>query len=391
MEQFNKVKILYILWITLSVDLLWSFLDRILFREGYNFKLLLVLIFSAFIMLVLIKKVKNKYLAMGVVFIVTLPFYFSSPFNVIPLGALLYLVIAIKKEDFIFSNIKYHLERNLAIILAVGLFDNGRNIREYVILLIISILLLRESRIYTYQINTSKYGNILIAFLTALLSIDKVFLQFVFITKKIIQILWIPISYLVYLFLYLFYQVFSFLIGFFIRFLHINKAANLTLNVNNGAATPNKMDNIQSVYNSPFWLKTSFEIVVVLFLVYIIYTIYKPHRRLSQNKIDFTGFETEKINKNHRNNKNGHKKKKYGKSLKDKILNLFFKFEVLAKKKELYKKSMTALELGDSAKTLILREKEIDKFVNIYNEVKFSEHPISQEQYEKMKGVWSDT
>jgi len=185
--------------------------------------------------------------------------------------------------------------------------------------------------------------------------------------------------------------VFSFLIGFFIRFLHINKAANLTLNVNNGAATPNKMDNIQSVYNSPFWLKTSFEIVVVLFLVYIIYTIYKPHRRLSQNKIDFTGFETEKINKNHRNNKNGHKKKKYGKSLKDKILNLFFKFEVLAKKKELYKKSMTALELGDSAKTLILREKEIDKFVNIYNEVKFSEHPISQEQYEKMKGVWSDT
>jgi len=391
MEQFNKVKVLYILWLTLSVDLLWSFLNRILFREGYNFKLLLVLLFSAFIILVLIKKVKNKYLAMGVVFIVTLPFYFSSPFNVIPLGALLYLVLAIKKEDFIFSNIKYHLERNLAIILAVGLFDTGRNIREYVILLIISILLLRESRIYTYQINTSKYGNILIAFLTALLSIDKVFLQFVFITKKIIQILWIPISYLVYLFLYLFYQVFSFLIGFFIRFLHINKAANLTLNVNNGAATPNKMDNIQSVYNSPFWLKTSFEIVVVLFLVYIIYTIYKPHRRLSQNKIDFTGFETEKINKNHRNNKNGHKKKKYGKSLKDKILNLFFKFEVLAKKKELYKKSMTALELGDSAKTLILREKEIDKFVNIYNEVKFSEHPISQEQYEKMKGVWSDT
>jgi len=284
------------------------------------------------------------------------------------------------------------LERNLAIILAVGLFDNGRNIREYVILLIISILLLRESRIYTYQINTSKYGNILIAFLTALLSIDKVFLQFVFITKKIIQILWIPISYLVYLFLYLFYQVFSFLIGFFIRFLHINKAANLTLNVNNGAATPNKMDNIQSVYNSPFWLKTSFEIVVVLFLVYIIYTIYKPHRRLSQNKIDFTGFETEKINKNlrnHRNNRNWYKKKKYGKSLKDQILNLFFKFEVLANKKELYKKSMTALELRDSAKAIIRREKELDEFVNIYNEVKFSEHPISQEQYEKMKGVWS--
>ena len=391
MEQFNKIKVLYIVWITLSVDLLWNFLDRILFRESYNYKLLFVLLFSAFIMSVLINKVKNKYLAMGIIFIVTFPFYFSSPLNVIPLGALLYLVLAIKIEDFIFTNIKYHLERNLAIIFAVGLLDTGRNIREYVILLIISILLLRESRIYTYQINTSKYGNILIAFLTALLSIDKVFLQFVFITKKIIQILWIPISYLVYLFLYLFYQVFSFLIGFFIRFLHINKAANLTLNVNNGAATPNKMDNIQSVYNSPFWLKTSFEIVVVLFLVYIIYTIYKPHRRLSQNKIDFTGFETEKINKNHRNNKNGHKKKKYGKSLKDKILNLFFKFEVLAKKKELYKKSMTALELGDSAKTLILREKEIDKFVNIYNEVKFSEHPISQEQYEKMKGVWSDT
>lgn len=379
MSQIRKIEILYTLSVALLIDIIWSFIIRLMFGKGYDYKLFLILLASAFSIKFIGKKINNKYVSIAIPTIISLVLNFNALYNIIVVAFLTYLVYETRYHNYDFSNIKSINKKSIVFLFVLGLFDMGSNIRLYVIFIIVSIVLQRESRAFSYRMKNSTYGNLVIVVFAILFSVDKIFLQFVNIFRVVVELLWIPISYILLAIIYVISRIFSsiFYILEYITSNHISP--NIKIGNDSSKAT---VSQIYHGINFPPLIKIIVESAIIILILLMIYNLYKIGRASSKDMEGFIEIETEKIT-------DAKKKKKrrytYGNDIKGKILFMFLKFEVLAKNKGLYKSSMTAKELGSETKVVMNKSNEIDIFVNTYNEVKFSNHVPTIKQYESLK------
>jgi hypothetical protein len=226
---------------------------------------------------------------------------------------------------------------------------------------------------------SSTYGNLIIAITSVLLTIDNVFLLVLAFLKAIINLLWLPISYILLAFAYVLSHIFSFAITA-IETMTSNKVHE-QVNVDNNSSD-NSLVQIDQITNFPPTIKIIVEIAIIVFILFIVYKLYKT-KKVSKREMDnFIEIETEKISDAKIRKR---RKYNYDKGIKGKILYLFLKFEVLTKNKGIYKSFMTAEELGNNTKTSTNKVDEINIIVKTYNEVKFSNHIPNNKQYTDIK------
>ncbi|MDD7795366.1 hypothetical protein [Clostridium sp. 'White wine YQ'] len=379
MSQIRKIKILYTLSLTLFIDIVWSFIIRIIFRQGYDYKLFIILLVSAFSIGFFKEKISNKYVNIAIPTAISLFLNSNFLYNVIVVAFLCYIIYETKETTYDFFNIEGKVKYSIGILFILGFLDSGRNIRLYIIFIIVSVLLQRESRAFSYKMKSSAYGNLVIAITSVLLTIDKVFLPILGTLKRIIDFLWLPISYIILAFAYILSFVFSYAIKA-IEVITSNKVHEQVKVDNN--TSDNTLVQIEQITHFPPIIKIIIELATIIFILFIVYKLYKT-KKVSKRVMDnFIEIETENI---YEAKIRKRVKYKYDKDIRSKILYLFLKFEVLAKNKGLYKNFMTAEELGRSTKRSINKANEIDILVNNYNEVKFSNHIPTNRQYEDIK------
>jgi hypothetical protein len=299
-------------------------------------------------------------------------------------AALTYLIQEDRASTYEFSSIEISIKNSLALLFLLGLIDMGRNIRLYVIFLIVSILLQRESRALAYKMKVSTYANLVIASLAMLFSIDKVFLKFVAILKPIFDFLWIPISYILLAFSKVLASIFV-LIFKVIGNKGVNELPEEFRKLFEKGSPTDKVEQVYQGANFPPAIKIIIELAVICFFIFLIYSIFKGKETFIKDGESFIEIKTEKIEEASRGKR---KKHNYGKDIKSKILYIFFSFEGIAKSKGIYENFMTARELGDKTKMSVKKYNDIDNLINTYNEVKFSKRTPNMEQYEEVKKIY---
>ncbi|WP_238884044.1 hypothetical protein [Clostridium sp. YIM B02551] len=379
MSSIRKIQILYTLSLTLFIDIVWSFITRLILGQEYDLKLFIILLVSAFSIEFIKEKLSSKYLIIAIPTVISLFLSSGSLYNIIVVAFLSYIIYETKEITYDFFNIESKVKYSIGLLFVLGLLDSGRNIRLYIIFIIVSILLQRESRAFSYNMKNSTYGNLIIAITSVLLTIDKVFLLVLGTLKTIMNLLWLPISYILLAFAYVLSHVFSFAIKAIENMTSNKVHEQVTVDNNSSDSTLVQIDQIA---HFPPIIKIVVEIAVIIFILFMVYKLYNTKKVSKRDMDNFIEIETEKIS--------GAKIRKrvkynYGKNLKGKMLYLFLKFEVLTKSKGIYKSFMTAKELGNSTKRSIDNSREIDILINNYNEVKFSNHIPTNRQYEDIK------
>ena len=354
MEQLEKVKNLYLINLACFLFICWNLAARIILKADSNYKILVLILISVYLIHFFTVKLQSKNKLLSV-------FY---------------------KNQYLFQELEYQVKRGIIIVSVIGLLQFGRDIRFYVIYFVLSILLLRESRAYSYNIKNSRFVNLFILVFTLIMSMDFVFLSIVKLARRLIEIIWIPFQYIVEGIMY----GIGYLVELFSKLISKTMNKKVDIAINNNSASQIPANNDTSIFIFPVWAKTIIEILFFLLFIYVVYILYTKSKNYKSNRENNAEVIYEKLAVASVKNKY---RANYGNDLYSRILSIFYHFEKYADSKKLYKPSSVAEELGNAVKNSVSQKEAVEDLVNIYNETKFSSHKIDAEYYKNIKEAYN--
>lgn len=425
MSELRQIKTMLTLDVTLIMFVAWIAITNFLFKNMVDYKLFFLSLVLVFLMQCIYSKKSNKRLSIILPIVVSIPFMWTLfhglgiLINLIFVIGAVFVNLAIEELPVDYEEYKAKAKQGVIIIAitAIMSFWLEKAIADYLYrffinYMIITVILLRESRNYYYKVtrttkNTEKVGVIKNLFINTFFKYGIVIVSTIMLTtdwvlNKSLSLInainkWIDIA--IAIILDVGTTIAGPIVAFIIGALHkllskvsfggekelfstgIHKIKKLEILKNGGATIA---DNI--IWKNA--LKITILAITTLFVVDVVKKMKFMKIRNEQSKE-----EKEKIYKNgkgkldYKNNISTILKKVFriNNTIKEKILNIYRDFEKTTEKAEIYKSSMTATQLKNTTKENIENHNYLDEMTDIYNEVKFSNYEPSEEQLDLVK------
>ena len=404
MSWYRKVKSLYSISLVTISFIIWSTLSMWLFKSKVNYKLFLITLCIVFFTQYLNNlKLKKSFFILTLSGVSVLaPFIFFKGetilINIIFLLFMSLIIYLLEDIPIDHSQYKEDIIRSMAALIFIWLisFTLGADFvnemyRFHILYIIMIIILMRETRRYVYAVksSTSSVTNVIIGVSVLILSLD-------YANKIIVCLLDVSI------------KLSSFILGLIVEFLImvfggpvsfiIEKIKGLIMKSENQYMLKdspiekalNKHPNIikYKAANLPPALLLFLKILIILVILYV---IYKFLWRIRKDTKVYSGFVEEKEKIVSKKNKRQWVKDLFGNVFRsggnnrDKILYTYKGFEKITEEANIYKTYMTATQLKNVTKINVDNAYNLDEMTELYNEAKFSLHPMTQENVEKVK------
>ncbi|AWZ47629.1 hypothetical protein C3495_01675 [Clostridiaceae bacterium 14S0207] len=422
MSWYDEVKFIFAVFMNTMLFILWSFFIKILLNIDLSRYIYILNLTILFLTLYLSKYIfkrlykNNRILLLTLIIsILTSPVvYFLMDSKV--LGVILNLVYILVLvfsigtfKETLYSYYQYqNIVRNSLIIIGIlGVFINfifdelfQRINIFYFLILVFSILLLRESRNYKYKIRNknAKKTNGMIFSVVMLMSIEPIYNIFILFFMKLKGYL---SGYFDKFFYYIFCKI-GIVINKVCDFIKVNlgnsdsgkidvqkvdmKAINKVLESKQGVAGKVRNFIITLIGGGVY------RILKILAFIIIAYTVVKLIKiivaRLFDHKEDEDEDEIVERIKESSNNKKHISIKRIFKSkgdIRDNIRSIYRKFLNQCYKKKVFKPYMSATVLSNVLKIKVDKNEELENLGKIYNEAKFSKHEMNVEKLSTMK------
>ena len=399
MSWYRKVKSVYSITLVTISFIIWSTLSKWIFKNPVDYKLFLITLCIVFLTQYLNSiKLKKSLLILATLSLSVLACYILFKGQIVLLNAIFLLfmgLISYLLEDSPVDHAQYKediIKSMVALILiwvvsfALGIQFVNAMYRFHIFYIIMIIILLRETRRYVYDVKSNKSmgTNIIIGISVLVLSLD-------FANKIIAGLL----DMLMRLANFILYIIISILIKIFggpiswisekLRILFLKR--EWTLFANDSVIEKNM--NKQLVVTEYKGIEIPPMLILVfkmLVLLLILYGIYKFLSRFRSKRKNYNGFVEEKERIVKKKNKK-HWVKNFidkvfqaNKSNRDKILYTYKGFEKITEEANIYKPYMTATQLKNVTKIYVDNFDNLDDMTKVYNEAKFSLHPMTQEK-----------
>ncbi|MBZ9685165.1 hypothetical protein G9F72_002195 [Clostridium estertheticum] len=425
MSSLRQIKTLVTLDITLITFVVWVAMTNFLFKNVADYKLFFLSLVVVFLMQCIYLKKNNKYLAIILPTIGSIPFMWilfdglAILINLIFVVAAVFVNLAMEELPVDYQEYKSKAKQGAIILALIAIisFWLEKSIADYLYrffinYMIVTVILLKESRNYYYKVgieskNTEKakkisiiknlftniffkYGIVVIS--TIMLTTDCVFNKSLSSINVLNKGLDIVIGKFLDLVIKIVGPIIVIIIDILRKLLRKNFLPGLdgyskslffskNKNLENSGATA--ADNI-------IWFTTVKIIILLIFVLFIIDVIKKM--RFMKSKSEQYTEEKEKMDKNskeykHKNSISTILKKVFrmNNTMKDKILNIYRDFEKITEKAKIYKSYMTATQLKNTTKANIENDDYLDEMTDIYNEVKFSNYEPSENQLDLVR------
>ncbi|HEY5588047.1 MAG TPA: hypothetical protein VIK86_03720, partial [Candidatus Paceibacterota bacterium] len=272
--------------------------------------------------------------------------------------------------------------------------------RFHILYIIMIIILMREARRYVYDVKSksSMFTNIIIGISVLTLSLDYANKIMAKLLDKLIKLF------------DMFVKLLSFILDIIVLLLTkilggpmswiSEKLSQLLMRSKNDFITKGSVMNKNSNSNKQLidtnYVSTKIQPVLILFfkiiiLLLILFAIYKFLSRFRSKTKIYNGFveEKERIVKKkikvHWVKSIFNKIFQGNKSNRDKILYTYKGFEKITEEANIYKPYMTATQLKNVTKISVDNIDNLEDMTQVYNEAKFSLHPMTQEKVERVK------
>jgi hypothetical protein len=403
MSLYRSVKLLYSLTFSMLYFILWNVLAFIIIRLMPDTRVFIL----ALVMVALMQFLSARYSKKALIFLpscilgaVTLfLIYGTSDY----LANIIYVVLNmfyLAKDDE--DSIEYSSYRRRVIIgiyslVAIGIILLAVNgefrdylLRFYILFLSSSIILLRESRRFRYNIKGKKsiLTNIMVMISVVILSMDKVYNLVSFAIKTF----WIGLGYIT-----------GFLVVIIIRLLaplinYLEIQQNKPVEIKGmqpAEVAPGKLIeellNIQEggIREIPQEVVLAFRITMLLITAFTAYKFYKSYKYSKNNVNEGIIEKREKIARTSTRKKNSFvstlKEIFTEKDLKAQILKIYGSFEKKTYEKNIFKKNMTATQLYNVSKAYIDNVESVKNITEVYNKTKFSQYSASESELKEIK------
>ena len=412
MSLSRQIKTLFTLSSLIFTYIIWAMASITILYNEANYKVYIISLCSVFLMQYLVEKRKTS------IFQFLIPFFISIVVNIIIFD----MYSAIYNSLYIFSvliffnkleseEVNYDVYKTrvktiiytLIISGAILLVANGKLaqsiLKFYIVYLVSAVILLRETRKFESKISDKKsiFVNLGIVFSMMFLSIDKInnILSEVFsfvllwvniglgkIAMRIVYVLYVIIKPIL-IYLESKGKLHSKIIG---------SDTNLKMSFPSFAKGLQQKDSITQMI-----IFVIFKIIIVIIILYIMYRAFQVYG--TRDSVEEGETQKEKIVTENKRIKHSYLSRfaklfKGEGDFKTQVLNVYLKFEQKMSDKEIYKAHMTAGQLSTVAKTQIHDPEAINSITSIYNEAKFSNHIVLEENvkvaklnYESVKEV----
>ncbi|MGH4122928.1 MAG: hypothetical protein ACREV6_08370 [Clostridium sp.] len=408
MSWYRKVKSIYSISLVTISFIIWSALSKWLFKNPVEYKLFLVCLCIVFLTQYLksLKLRKPLFILalLGLSILASFIFFKGQIIFINTIFLLFMALITYSLEDnpIDYSQYKEDITKSMVVLIAIWVFSFilgtdfvNAMYRFHVLYIIMIIILMRETRRYVYAVksNTTMVTNIIIGISVLTLSLDY--------ASKIISGLLDMImhlaNYILFIIVSLLIKIFGGPIswlseklrGFFIKCQRVAGSADTSKT--NLKKQP-ILTKYESIEISPV-LIIIFKILILLLILYVIYKFLSRFRNKTKICNEFVEEKERIVSK---------KKKKHwvkdllrkifqgGQSNRDKILYTYKGFENITEEADIYKTYMTATQLKNVTKIKVDNLDSLDEMTSVYNEAKFSVHPMTQENVAMVKKGHSD-
>lgn len=386
MKTSRNVRTLYAICLAIFLFIFWISISHLLFEENINVLLLFIGIADAFLMQFLKYKGCNKY------FCILIPVILNCflKFDDLYIFSLLLILYSFEESKIDYDTILKQVKNAIWVLLVLGIFLltlGGRNgqtqLRFYLIFLPFTLLLLREARMYYFNLKRTKalFFNTAIGAALISLSSDKI-LHFIFsLILFVTRICLLAVSYILYAVLKIMelllgdsIKAFIYALVEYIRSIFSKYKSNINNTQQNNIKNP-PIPNINSIHIPPI-LAASIKVLLVLIIIVIAYLLISSRKGNSSKDSLVVSEIREKIKAREISNKKASKVK--DRSIKGRLLNIYRNFEIKTYKKGLYKFYMSASELKKAAMKYT-DESSISKLTELYNTTKFSKKKTSED------------
>ncbi|MCM1992617.1 hypothetical protein [Oceanirhabdus seepicola] len=415
MSWNREIKTLLTFTILLLSFIIWSFLINLFGGIDINHNMFLITSLGCFIMQLIYNKSNNKnkkIISCAIPIVFTIPLYFlnhtifsGAAYSLYNVAMIIY-INSIEENGVDYSTYHDMSLKALIVFLIVSVSTiiadqkfASELFRYYVFLLVVIVMLLRESRNFMFKIRSkySKYFNLFISGSILLVCFGKgeVILDFfkkylMLIIDKTFDVLFWIISFP----LTLLFNAFSKLA----KNIHSEDMEDL---IN----APDKIFKDKDLFEEALTLQENdnnnfifqgLKIIVFILIVFLLVKFFLKLMNKSKVLKEDTKEIREEIKTSKEYKKNGKLKKIFKKifrgnlSVNMRIFEVFKEFQITTKKKEIFKKYMTASQLKKVTKMHVDTPNELDGMALIYNEAKFSDHEMTETQYTKIKENYSE-
>lgn len=270
-------------------------------------------------------------------------------------------------------------------------------LRYYIFFFLLAVLTLREARKFEYRIPRKKKDNVfnlsIVAFIVlfstdfvmdaAFKVIGYIFKGIGFVYDKLLDVI-----------LFILRKPIEIIINFFQGLMLKSGNSKENPMINNPDVLPG-LDKIKNE-QAPAYIAVEviLRIIFVLILLFIIYKIIQRYRYGKVLNKDGVEEIRERIETKEQGRKIGLKDRLRdlvrATNSREKILNIYKDFQIKSYKKGKFKKYMTARQLYNISKVNLDNPEELKYLTELYNEAKFSDHPIEEEAASKAKKVYEN-
>lgn len=404
MSWYRKVKSMYSISLATISFIIWSTTSKWLFKTPVDYKLFIICLVIVFATQYLNNiKLKNSLfilLALGLSTLTCFIFFKGQTvlLNTIFLLFMVLITHSLEGSPIDYSQYKLDISKSMVALVFIWIisFTLGNDFvnemyRFHILYIIEIIILMRETRRYVYAVknNTSIFTNIIIGVSVLTLSLDYASK----IIAKLLELLMRLASFVLFIIISFLTSVFGRPVGWISE-----KIRALLMNSNNDFITkgtvmdknlnkPPSMTKYETIKLPPVLLV----FLKIIILLLILYGIYKFLSRFRNKTKIYNGFIEQKeriVKRRHKNHwiKNTIRRIfQPNKTNREKILYNYKEFEKTTEGAKIYKPYMTATQLKNVTKINVNNFDSLEDMTGIYNEAKFSLHPMTQENVERVK------
>ena len=419
MSWYREVKILFTITSQIFFFIIWNIVTSIFFGNYVEHRMFIVSTIGVFILLFIkAKYIKdNKYRNKKIIALVsvislisvTILWLFVGNKNIL-LNGIYILGINIIHHNFDEETMEYSTYRHRMIkaglILTMGsvftMFSKSQVIDElfryFIFLIVTGIILLRESRRFTYKIREGKahiYNAIISAFII-IISFDKIYINFMNgITSAFdftVNIFMRLIELLLEVVLKILSNPLQYLLNLISDKFGKNYGEVLDRIIANRGSDKEKINPIIVQTKEFPLIAILLKVLIFALVVYILYKIFIGRKYTIKENNDMMNEEREKIliNKKKKHIFENFIRKITGRRTnKEKILDIYKDFERVTEIKKIFKPYMTSTQLSNVTKIHVEKVEELDHMSEIYNEAKFSTHNIKDDKLRVMKNDYN--
>ncbi|VTQ83732.1 hypothetical protein [Hathewaya histolytica] len=410
---YNKVKFIYLILINtiffILFNLLYVISTGVLLSKKIYILNLIIIIFSKYLSYRLFQRWDKNRKIIVLIFInysIVLPLTMKilslrgTIINFFSIIFLLWIYREFNDELLNYEEYKYKVKNGFIITILVGVVMNlvyrelfYKIIGFYFFIIMLSIILLRESRNYEYKIRNSSSikVNLFIGIFIMIFSVEFIYSKFIILLKVIKTLLDNILEKILYLISYIVFKPLEKVIQL-IKLKTSSKTiehlGSKTVEKTKKVVDESLNNYIFKFFESPI-IKLGLKVILLCIIIFLMYKLYIKIVHKTSKDYNIEEYEDIIEKKYIRENK---KKSllfgsifKFNNNIRSSIIKLYGKFLKESYKKKFFKKYMTATVLSNILKIHIDKNEELENIASIYNEAKFSNNEISKEQLEKIK------